>query len=508
MAAEENVDSAFYGRPEEGMISSEQLALMDFAYRLGSCNFNTEPGIADEGETRQEAKLLMSLLASPPKSSESELEAVSSSESETSYVSDSSASRRDTFSFVCPSLSLENSSTTVKKALSHDDKHTTTPSPVVNDKAKHLLSPETPPPAVLLGRPLKVDDRDALRLSADAMARNVLQSIQKAVDWRLQAWIQSLSNVLIQKEQEMVQNGASENNLKTLLNTHEAHLIVVLREVAERIKVTGAGTSFRVLPQRIENEEAKEPAAKKQRTAGEPSQFEEEEYQYKVSHALVFECVVNLQTPAGFSEITLQLPGTMEGTFLSNHADFGELRSVNIQIDTDILAAMVEKSCRTIVRSSVESAMEQSTTETYKEQDATAATTSPADMTTPPTRKVSSGMTPEAVMAAIVTPRKLFTDLPTNSSNDHSPKSVLFPIPDDLDGGSSDPRRISPQPIKSPELSGNMPFTPRTPTKKNGTGPCLISPPPNEAQDYHEVGGNGPSLPMLVEVACRAMRAN
>lgn len=529
MAAKEIVDTPMTGPEKETTVSNEQVALTDFAYCLGSCNFTADSGIADEGSTRKEAKLLMSLLAStPPHLDEEVLQPVSSSESEVSYNSDSSYSRRETFSFTCPSLSLESSSSTspYPRLLNLEPSQgrvSTTAMPTQTEKEgkRSLPSLETtmPLPAELLGRPLTVDDRDALRLSADAMARNVLQSFQKALDWRIQAWINAASKTLVRKEREMVDRGAEYHQVRGLLETSEAKLIVTLRAIADKVCVTGAGTSFRVLSQRIENDSfqsEEEPVQKKRRISTEPCDLEEGEYQYSVTHSLVFECVVNLQTPAGYSEITLSVPGIMDGTFLSSEPGAEELKSVVVELDTHILSAMVEKSCRTIVRTSVEAAMEPpphvgpAEEEEAEEIEQTAATMT-KNMKSPPRRNISEGTAEAtAARATIVTPRTLCFDSLIASGDFPPNERVLLPIPDDFEKEINRPRQISPQPhsnsnSNSLDFNGSVPFTPRKNT--DFSGPSLVSP----AAEYEFLGGGierGPSLPLLVEVACRAMRVD
>lgn len=530
MAAEESIETPMNGPAGETPISNEQVALTDFAYCLGSCNFTVDSGIADdECSTRKEAKLLMSLLASPPHLDEEELEPVSSSESELSYSSDSSHSRRETFTFTCPSLSLENSSTGSPHARSLNldlpQRRVSDTREKITEKMNNVKSvpssSEAPLPADLLKRPLTVDDRDALRLSADAMARNVLQSFQKALDWRIQAWIDSASATLVKKEREMVSSGASEHEIRSLLETGEAKLIITLRAIADQILVTGADTSFRVLSQRVENDSTstssnesttEEHVQKKRRiVTKDPSDLEVGEYNYGVTHSLMFEVVVHLQTPAGYSEITLQVPGTMDGTFLSSEPGAEELKAVLVELDTNILSAMVEKASRTIVRTSFEAAMEsiEAEVEPMKEEaeEITFTTTRLVNMMSPP-RKRTSEASAEAIHTAMITPSSLFSDMLITSENFSANMRVLLPIPDDLEKCTTRPRQISPQP-QCPDFNGSVPFTPR---KNTGfPGASLISPAPNNETDDYVDGisvDKGPSLPMLVEVACRAMRVD
>jgi hypothetical protein len=245
-----------------------------------------------------------------------------------------------------------------------------------------------------------------------------------------------------------------------------------------------------------------------------------------VVHRLQFSCEVQLQTPAGFSEITISVPGTIEGTFQSSEVDStAELKSVTINLDTKILASMVEKSCRTIVRSSVEKAM----TQPEEIEDSEEGEVLEESTLTPAANSYSAREESFTLLsppgnsnmdsAVFVTPRNVFAS--DDSMRTPSPK-VLLPIPDDFDDTTDKPRRISPQPSSHGFMSSSdmSPFAPRTAMKRSsptlsedgGTTTNvkrrlpLISPlASHDARKFHEVPENGPSLPMLVEVACRAM---
>jgi hypothetical protein len=174
--------------------TNEQLALIRFANLLGSSISSDEPGIANEKDVCNEARLLMSLSCSSPTniSEESGRTSPESDSSSCQTYSSTSSVQRNSFTFTCPSLSLGNP---FREELS-----------AIRDE-----SSESAPPAALLGRILKVDDRDALRLSAEAMARNMMQSYQKAMQWRIQqSWVDQLSRVLLSKESLLQEQNASE----------------------------------------------------------------------------------------------------------------------------------------------------------------------------------------------------------------------------------------------------------------------------------------------------------
>lgn len=416
-----------------------------------------------------------------------------------------------------------------------------------NNKSDSTKAP--PPPALLLGRPLKVDDRDALRLSADAMARNVLQSFQKAMDWRLQVWTEAICKQLAHQEKTMLQDGASMEEIKNLLQTPEAALVVLLRHLADdhTIAVNSVNTSFQVLPQRVDpkTEETQQPQERRSSldstsTASSLSHddhqgphhesgltnaslggLQESDYLYTVSFKLEFTCDIYVETPAGLTEITLKVPGTIQGKFLSNEVDpVAELRSVEVNLDTECLAKMVEKGCRTVVRTSVEKALEElSQDQGTEEEDAnggpeeTNTTTESKEPTPSATTDLLSSPNAHASSTAVITPHNA-TQRSSDGYSSRMPKD-LFPIPDDFSGSSrraaaGDGPKTPPPPSASLPIKRGSPPTTTTDEERAAKRRLpLISPPGNKNHgQFHEVKEDGPSLPMLVEVACRAMRVD
>ena len=551
--ATENMDRTEWGPsplPEDSNISTEHIALIEFAHRLGSVVSQNEPGIADASTMREDANLLMSLLSSThhivsddaPEHNSTGSQGGSAAAAENQYHSDSSMSsyRRDSFRFSHPSLSLDCDSSPIASGALR------TPCPGKTNEDEE--DKEIPPPPVLLGRPLKVDDREAQRLSADAMARNLLQSFQKAIQWRIKAWMNSLSASLVKQEEIMTSQECSKEDLKELLDTREARLFLKLRQVQKMIDLQLAETSFQVLPQRIQREQQQAPEeehpVKRRRIESEDSDLTmgETEYQYTVCHAVEFNGTIHLVTPAGHSEITLEVPGLIEGTFLSSESGMEDLVAVEVEIDTSILSSMVEKSCRIVVRSSVEHICKQDASETTSkvnqaEEKTTDAETkgeeeegisrnredvvSPHQHNGSPSGSVDSN-------AAIVTPRaKLVHHYVDNNSKDEDP--VYLPIPDDLEGEHHrvKPRRITPQPhtpdVEAAKAGAGAPFTPTTPSQREiKQTPSMVSPAPKANLDDQPYEGgfrlakrvNGPkeensqNLPVLVEVACAQMQVS
>jgi hypothetical protein len=481
--------------------SNEQLALIRFANLLGSSIVSDEPSIANEKDVRNEARLLMSLSCASPTNISEESERVSPENDSSScqtFSSTSSASvRNDSFTFTCPSLSLENP---FREELS-----------AIRDESN-----ESALPAALLGRILKVDDRDALRLSAEAMARNVMQSCQKAMQWRIQSWVNQLSRVLVSKENLLQEQNASEKEIKELLESGEAKLILQLRELEGKILVGGARTHFKILPQRLPKVETGEPASKKLRMTESSDEedmgLQETDYKYHVKHTLTMEVDLSISTPAGYVQIDIKVPGTVEGTFLSAEPGVEELTAFQVEINTEILASMIEKSSRIVVRSSVEALLtpeleekEATPTEAETEVAENRNTASP-EPTVTPKRKYSH----ERVSGfCMVTPRD--TSSPSScGDSDREDKPVRLSIPNDFSVVKSTLRMVSPHPSFASSEKHGFTFTPRAPGQMDMSFPSLVSPTQTSKPSFKALGKSrsGPCLPVLVEVACAAMHAN
>eukprot|EP00934_Nitzschia_sp_Nitz4_P005480 Nitzschia sp. Nitz4//scaffold22_size323478//47140//48651//NITZ4_000505-RA/size323478-processed-gene-0.385-mRNA-1//1//CDS//3329542929//5470//frame0 len=467
--------------------SREQLALVGFANSLYTVSTGNDDSIADETDVRNEAKLLMSLSAVDPKFTDE----TSGRITPPSDISSCGSRARDAFTFSCPSLSLENFAEESGTQAS------------INSSEPPSQSIEGLPnsiPSALLGRVLKVDDRDALRLSSEAMARNIMQSYNKAIQWRVESWIRSLSQVLVDKEKELKEEGmATEENLKLLCESSEALLILQLREISEKVRATHASTKFNVLPHRLpkEDDEA-EKRAKRQRLSEQggwrEAGLEESEYEYSVAHVLALECDISVTAPGvGNISIDLQVPGTMKGTFLSVEDGNEQLVDVTIDVDTGILASMIEKSSRTAVRASVEALLQG---EVAEEQDSTEAgsvvevapTTvdhvapihsEEAHPSTSPKRRIS-----DASMSgtAVVTPREYSSPVEFVDGV----KGIIPAFPDNLE---SEHKGFSGLATRLPQMKKRSKQLPNVITPSKSARPILVG------------KGPGPDLPTLVEVA-------
>eukprot|EP00521_Asterionellopsis_glacialis_P011158 CAMPEP_0195291992 /NCGR_PEP_ID=MMETSP0707-20130614/8547_1 /TAXON_ID=33640 /ORGANISM="Asterionellopsis glacialis, Strain CCMP134" /LENGTH=544 /DNA_ID=CAMNT_0040352363 /DNA_START=92 /DNA_END=1726 /DNA_ORIENTATION=+ len=526
---------------EESELTSEHLSLIGFAARLGTSIAN-DSHLVEDSEVRKEAELLMSLLSSTPTTKSlfcDEKDLKSGEDAPMKSPPRASSYRKKTFSFCCPSLSL-------KPAYGTSDSDRGTPPPVnvrkISDSDESFSSltsivGNVLTPADLFGRPLKVDDRDALRLSAEAMARNTLQSYEKAVAWRIQTWIHSVARLLVSKENIILKESSGDSNSKTkgtekelkdLLETPEASLIKALQLAASEIEVVDAMTSFRVLPQKIVKKSVGKQPPKKRMRREQPKQGKSD---YTVKHVLSFETVLNLNTPAGYTEVTLQAPGTIEGTFKSGMDGEETLQGINIEVDTEVLANTIERSTRIVVRCASEVCIQCADSEKEKPKAAAEKVqvqeeSVPTPVVTAPTKNSN---------AAIVTPRYSTSSANDIKLEDTTGTAVPFPNLDGLD--KQNPlipmRMVSPQP-NSPGMAPML-FTPRssasssptfskssrpqTPTlNKTPKVPLLITPNPITRNVTYE-GFLSPSLevpsspvteakkilPALVEVACAAM---
>lgn len=487
------VDDGWSG--EDSMPAAEQMALTSFARYLEayiSVNI-TEKKVQDEN-VLEEAELLMSLLSSKPPSPPLEQYPYDNRYEPTGLI------HPDTFSFTCPLLSLDCS---------------ISPNGTKGGRAATVQEVASPA-ALLLARRTTLDDPEKLRSTAEAISRNVQESFHKAVEWRIQQWIHSLSCVLLRRERELLRQHASEETLREILHTPEAKVLLCLRTAASEIKVIDTSTCFRVLPQRFNRNHGsnqspsdRTPPLKKRKVELPASLQTETEYKYTVTHVLTFEAVLNLSTPAGYTEIMIEAPGIMEGTFLSS--DMGEdiLTGVSVEIDTHVFAEAIERSSRIVARAATHAIIP-----TPPQDDQYFATKEDDNKGThaaAPSPTQDEGTPIDN--AAIVTPcKKVSTyEFPDDK------KDVYVPIPDDLDN--SDPiRMVSPQPQSGAEYK-SFSFGRRTPTattnKMMMAMPTLVSPkPPSSAASS---GSNeesptlearkSPSLPALLQVASAAMYA-
>eukprot|EP00536_Pseudo-nitzschia_multiseries_P005911 jgi/Psemu1/14005/gm1.14005_g len=534
--------------------SSELCALIGFAYKLGSTvHINESTIVGNISDVRREAKLLMSLSCSPPIQTDNDGVGNSTGQHYNTYDSKSpvdrettstmtdttfstfstgritpthsvtsigsGGSRRDTFCFTCPSLSLDNAQ---RGTSTSTDGNTN--------------------PGKMLSRTLRVDDQDAMRLSSEAMARNVIESFQKAIEWRSQSWMDSLSKVLVIKEKELkstVEGNEIENNAPCLQNleqellySNEALLVTALREIEGKIQVLEATTAFKVL-NKVSQVDDTGSALKKRRVGQEEDRtgLEEGEYVYNVVHVLEMQCYLNISTPAGNVQIDLNVPGEIEGAFFSAEDDSSEdkLTDVAIHLNTDMMASMIEKSSRIAVRVSAEALLkgEQHNGNTDSSQDQVCAT-----KTEDP--QASSASFKNAVTPGVILSSPIGTRSPKRKYADVSGLMVITPARNTASSPSSfgessdsdtDPVRLQiPRnyPAVGPgvlhpwasrlvtSFTPELGFAARLPPKKHllhqkKYAAAMVTPPKTLSPKFVK-REKGPNLPVLVEAACAAMK--
>ena len=504
--------------------TTEQLMLIGFAARLGTCVSHDECE-SDDGDIRSEAQLLMNLLVSNTTaevdSVEDSWDGVSSMIVNEFYCRKGSSKvenrNQNSFQFSCPSLSLdakapltpsESTAPKLRRRLASDDSERSIPS---------LVAP--PAPIIAMGRPLVVEDRDALRLSAEAMGRNILKTYEKALQWRKQCWVDTLGRPLVDEEAQLKVAGASEGELRALLETPEAKVISSLHKAT--IDVLDARTSFRVLSQRWDknygNSELSPLKRRKVVVAGDETGEE-----YCAAYVLSFQAVFNISSPAGYSQVTLEAPGFIEGKFVSSPAGDVNLTGATVEIDTRVLASMIEKSSRIIARASAEAIIncDDDLTEVAELSLAPPCPTSeeqylstlPTTMTTPHLESTGDDEEfPPGPM--IVTPRSKSKPHAYCDNDFEIVKKACLPLPEDIFAQShqrSFLRMVSPPPGSS-SSDESVDLNPLCLTMKRA-GPSLVSPPPSSyfgdvpRTEYLTFNSKtGPSLPALLEVASAAM---
>jgi hypothetical protein len=355
------------------------------------------------------------------------------------------------------------------------------------------------------------------------------------------------------KEEELRKRDCSDKIIMDLVYSNEALVVAALRKIKSKIHVLETSTEFKVL-HRISNADAivdvdNGPAWKRQRMMGKLSGvhqyddddddrtgLEEGEYIYDVIHVLEMQCSLVISTPAGNVSIDLNVPGLIKGSFLSSEDNCCEdLTDVMIQLNTDMLASMIEKSSRIAVRASAAAVLKgEYAMDEQEEQPVTVAIATTKADTTPmrnkdnlpapktafnfdspcptktPKRKLSDeGLTVSGLV--VITPARDSSSPSSyaDSDSDGDNKPVLLQIPDNFTSRRPSGSVFSPQASRASE-SSNLGFASRLPPKKSAKSPtpqsALVTPMKTTAPEF-ECREKGPDLPTLVEVACAAMDA-
>jgi hypothetical protein len=362
------------------------------------------------------------------------------------------------------------------------------------------------------------------------MARNVIESFQKALEWRIQSWVDSLSSVLVIKEKEI---NCHTGNQQELLYSNEALLVGALREIKGKIQVLEASTSFKVM-NKVSPFDDMGFGLKKQQMVEDRSGLEEGEYVYDVIHVLEMQCSLFISAPAGNIHIDLNVPGKIYGTFFNSEDTnvVGTLTNVAIQLNTEMLASMIEKGSRVAVRVSTETLLKgqqrftNSSNVTEPKASAvnktphkpnithktttTTLTQSPCQMRTPK-RKASDANYVSGLV--VVTPSRStvssFSSIEESSDSDGDIKPVArLQIPNSFSsvGNTCFPlqtSRISNSAIHNSSFATRLPSKKYLPHQKTS---AVVTPLKMAAPQFIE-REKGPSLPVLVEVACAAIQS-
>lgn len=508
---------------------AELVTLSDFASQLENhiAVVDTKDNAKKDVDIREEAEILLSLLSAKPPSHSPFMD-------EDDYTSSSDFQeliRRDpSFSFTIPIMSLEpNCSQQCGNDASKSPSQESSQGSTTSEDSFSSVG-ATSAPAQLLSRHLVADGSSVeVENCGETMARNIAKSFHKAVEWRIQSWIHSLSSILVKREQALTEAHASDDIIRELLDTAEAQVLLCLQKAASDIQVLDTKTCLRVLPQRINRSQDQNglscpPLCKKRKMENVTASLQtESEYKYAVAHGLSFESTMNLKTPAGYTEVTIEAPGIIEGRFRSSDLGEDTLTGISVEVDTNVLAMAIERSSRVVARTATHAIIPTTEEESEDEEEETVSKEQTEEFASPTLDGQTGTLDSEATKAVLVTPSKTTSSLPYQVTDD----SPMFP--ERLDNVAKDMVRMVSPPARSPEyLSFN--FTPRTPEpttdKTAGLLLNLVSPPPapavspptpssaSSSKPSSEDEGSptisarkSPSLSGLLQVASEAMKA-
>jgi hypothetical protein len=461
-------------------------------------------------------------------------------------------------------------------------------------------------PSELLARCLRIEDIDATRLSADAMARNMGQSFQRAIDWRIRNWIATLCRQLHHYETTLVSSHnhhlSRQHCWDLLRSTDEAHLIQCLQTLLRRnsssssscdsnyhhhhhqnpIMVLKATNCFRLLHEQVtvasdsDDESMFQQTSKRRRADSSHCHNDSMSINTTttttttITHRLLFHCQIVLKTPVGNAEVSMEVPGTIQASLLGHLPisrllfDEKKLHSIVLNIDTNILAAMLENAARKVVRSTLTLLLKptqeiKSPNATFKSKDVShlspqfplssvLATSNEYQSHSSQAKDSDENCFTSCSVLPFVSPDATMQQTEIHKELDRSTKTGILPIPDDFCNDSDYTHRFSHQPRRMSlyaESSDSSSHDSRRRLNNSGSNhqvpppppPCtlftpeedccdhqppswstqivssvLVSPPPGR-HSYADHSpstskrnfNTAPSLPVLVAVACRAI---
>ena len=317
--------------------------------------------------------------------------------------------------------------------------------------------------------------------------------------------------------------------------SNEALLVKTLREIDGKVQVLEATTAFKIL-NKVSQVDETGSALKKLRNGEEEDRtgLEEGEYVYDVAHILEMQCSLNISTPAGNVRVDLNVPGKINGTFFNSEDESeNKLTDITIDLNTEMIASMIEKSSRIAVRVSSEAMLkgdlqvynrhtEPDVSSVHQESNALASkpATTPAITSRPQTRSPKRKYDESNVSGLVViTPARNATSSPSSFGESSDGEGdinqpVLLQIPNSFPPSKRPGKILQPQTsragnkaaVTTPGATG-LDFATRLVRKKyvkhkkgKNTASVLVTPLKTTGPEYIE-RGKGPNLPVLMEAA-------
>ncbi len=539
-------------------ILSEYLKLVEVASRLETYLSNRSAsqvyssGVSSNESTddedfmnvKEEARLLMSLMSPIPRRN------VKSGSEMTEKESPGSNDNAENtgFSLRCPSLSLRRNILTCNGLSSTRSSHS---SGVRNRENSNLRPPQ------LFARPLVTNAWTEIKLVAESMAANTMESFISALEWRAREWITSLAKCLHYKRKLIQQKftGPEADRLcrQAVKATEEAIVIDSIAQATRSIVVRDIRATFNVLEQQVKQNGDEDEAStysfstnpsppKKRRVCdGWDRPLADSLDLYEVSHSISLDLKITVSVdPQGSIEtISLNAPGAIHGNFTRKDGKV-QLNEADINIDTQALATEIERKSRKMIRKVAETYIAKSHASSPESQDDEICCEYPQEQNTEivsdqyevsDTSLYRSEVHTRFPSAALITPRQQSVSPVSNSSSDtetmlpttsrtHDKSDAFFSSEDQHIS-----RRVSPtldsnflSSLTTPKLSPPSETSSCTNTSFRGNIviPSLVSPLPNnimeKSSDIHSLQPRsrkkGPSLPALVEVACAVINAS
>ena len=444
---------------------------------------------------------------------------------ESSLDPDQSHSQKNSFTIHCPSLSLQSSSS--------------------------LSSLNTP--SQLFSQQIIAQCSSNVNSISEQLAHNVLNSFLSALKWRNRVWIKSLADVIVKRHQHRIikrrNQGESKESLESfkgeIRKSKEARLIEALAHASSAVVVHDVRNTFEVLEKqlsfidKVKKNESLPPLKKRRKTSPLNSKNE-----YKLSHAINLESKCTVSANNEKAQVILKTPGAIHGTFHHDVNGHLNLVDVSLTLDTEILATSIEQQSRKIMRAAAKECMISpptppithtfihESTEFGMVSDVTSLDESTEESEVLPSEEQSDSylFTPKTTSdcehlpcGALITP--VDQGISTGDSMPPPPPRLPLDVPTQAEKIVLNPRRVSPTTnlsnfgdtngkCISPKPSDLDFLPPLSPKLKRSFPqtyliPSIVSPlsPPEECIQRNDkaielIGG--PSLPVLVEVACAA----